>query len=138
MPRDSAAVLSGEPAPVFQTGSVRDPDLLAQEESQRNRAAWDRFVDRTLVEWGRNPAALEDEGFIPPSYAAVSRACEVAMFLRDKGLPPPTKIVPDGEGGICFERAEGESSVSLNINADQTMELLTFDDCRLRARYPVG
>lgn len=135
MPTDSAAVLSGERRPVFATANVREPELIGRQQANKVEQAWDRFIDRNLVEWGRNPSALEDEDFVPPALDVINLACKLAMALRDEGLAPPTMVVPDGEGGISFERVEGELSEYLNIHANQTVELLTFDDCRLRARH---
>jgi len=135
MAMDSAAVLSGERMPVFPTASVREAELVQREQTERNRQAWDRFIDGSLVEWGRDASALEDEGFVPPSLEVVSLASHTAMALRDQGLAPPTRVVPDGEGGISFERVEGIYSVSLNVHADLTLELLSFDNCRLSARH---
>lgn len=77
---------------------------------------------------------LEDEGFVPPNPEVIGLACEVALHLRNEAWDPPTSIVPDGEGGISFERVEGARFASLNIYADQSVELLNFDDCRLRSR----
>jgi hypothetical protein len=114
--------------------SVCEIELSGKEQVEKNRAAWEKFFDDTLIEWGRDTAALEDEGFIPPSIEAVNQACKVVRDCQDAGWPPPTKIVPDGEGGISFERTDGTLFESLNIYADQSMELLTFNDCRLCSR----
>lgn len=135
MPTDSPAVLSGPRREVFPTANVREAELSEGLEAERNKAAWNRFIDGTLVEWGRDVAVLKDEGFIPPSLDVVNLACQVAMSLRDAGCAPPTKIVPDGEGGISFERVVGRVSASLRIYADQTGEFLLFDDCRLTERH---
>jgi len=135
MALDSAAVLSGEPLTVFETASVVEPELKESEQTEKNRECWDKFIYGTLIEWGRNVSALEDEGFIPPGLEIINLACQTALAMRDQGFPPPTRIVPDGEGGISFERVVGTHSDSLNIYADRTIELLSFDDCRLSARY---
>jgi len=134
MATDSAAVLSGEQVPVFSTASVREGDLVRREQMERNRRGWDGFIDRCLVEWGRDPGALADEGFAPPNLKAIDLACAIALALKDEGLAPPTRIVPDGEGGLCFEHVDGDWFVSLNIYADLTVELLDFNDCRLLTR----
>ena len=135
MATDSAAVLSGERMPVFATASVRESELTEKGRAERNRQAWDKLVDTRLVEWGRDASSLEDEGFVPPALDVVNLACRIAMLLRDEGLAPPTRVVPDGEGGISFERVEGKLSVSLNVYANLTVELLSFDDCRLCIRH---
>ncbi len=137
MPTDSAAGLFGEQLAVFARASVRDAELAQGADSERDRMAWITLVDTVLVEWGRNPSALEDEDFIPPNPDVINLACRVALECRDAGHPAPTRIVPDGEGGICFERVEGSISSSLRIYADQTGELLVFDDCHLAGRYPL-
>ena len=134
MSPDSAAVLSGPREPVFRTANVRDAELTNREETEKGKASWNKFIDGSLIEWGRDPTVLEDEGFIPPSLEVVRLACQVAVDFRDERLPAPTRVVPDGEGGICFERIEGSMSVSLRIYADRTGELLVFDDCRLSDR----
>jgi len=134
MATDSAAVLSGQRRVVYPTASVRDPELIDSAATGANRAMWDRMIDSTLIEWVRGTAAMEDDGFVPPTPEVISRACEVAMALRDQGWVAPTRIVPDGEGGIAFEHIDGDSSVSLSIHADESVEILTFEDCRLSGR----
>ena len=131
---DGATMLSGKPTPVFATASVREAELVTKEQTDRDTAAWDRSIDDTLVEWGKDPMALEDDDFIPPSPDVIDFACQVATELRDEGAPPPTRVVPDGEGGVSFERVDGDVSVALNIYSDRTAELLIFDNCRLRTR----
>lgn len=138
MPTSSAAVLSGEPMPVFATPNVRESELYEKKQGEKNKKGWDKFIYDTLVEWGKDVTALEDEDFIPPNPDVIYLACRVAMKCRDKGFVPPTRVVPDGEGGISFEWVEEDISRSLNIYADKSIELLTFDDCRLcdRRRLP--
>jgi hypothetical protein len=137
MPTDSPIVLSGQPTPMVRTPSVRDPDLIDSAETQANMMGWTKFIDRTLVEWGRNPAGVVDDDQVPPTHEAIELSCQIAMKLRDAGAPPPTRIVPDGDGGICFERVEGRKSCSLRVYPDRTAELLAFDDCRLLTRVPL-
>lgn len=134
MPTDSPAVLFGERKPLFAAANVRDAELTRTEKTEKNEEAWNELIDKTLVEWGRDASVLEDDGFMPPDLDVINFACQVAMACRDAGCPPPTRIVPDGEGGISLEHVEGELSTSLNIYADRTVELLSFVDCRLRHR----
>ncbi len=131
---NSAAVLSGKPMPVFVTPDLREYELSEKKQGEKNKKGWDGFIDSPLVEWGRDTTALEDEDFVPPNPDVINLACKVAMSFRDEGIVAPTRVVPDGEGGISFERVEDKISESLNIYADKSIELLTFDDCRLRDR----
>jgi len=135
MPADSAAVLAGERKPSFEMSNVRDADLAESHPVQNSRQAWDEFIDRVLVEWGRNPDALEDDDFLAPGLEIIDMACQVAIAFRDEGFPPPTRVVPDGEGGVCFERDADQVFESLRIYSDETIELLRFQDCRLIGRY---
>ncbi|NLF32408.1 MAG: hypothetical protein GX591_16150 [Planctomycetes bacterium] len=134
MLKDSSVALSGERRLVFAEPHVREAELVKRERAEENRAAWDSFIDRCLVEWGRNSQALQDDDFIPPDTDVIQLACEIALGMRDEGVAPPTMVVPDGEGGVSFERIEGNVSASLNIHADSTVELLVFEDCRLSQR----
>ena len=138
MPKDSPATLSDPYEETFPAADVGEAELSETLETQQSKVEWNRFIDNKLVEWGRDANPLQDEGFIPPSVEVVNSACKVAMLLRDDGCPPPTKIVPDGEGGISFECIEERASASLRIYADQTKEFLIFDDCRLTERRRLG
>ena len=62
------------------------------------------------------------------------------MELRDAGCAAPFCVVPDGEGGIAFERRSGDFFHSLEILADGWIELSTFKNCRLQSklRIPVA
>ncbi|MCD4825082.1 MAG: hypothetical protein K8S55_10770 [Phycisphaerae bacterium] len=133
-PTVSDAILSGNRQVTDATPDVAEAELSMGAQSEENRDAWDRFIDDTLVEWGRNISILEDENFEPPSAEIINLACTVALDLRDAGGTPPTRIVPDGDGGISFERVDGTSFVSLDIYSDQSIEFLEFDDCRLVSR----
>lgn len=95
------------------------------------RARWDELVDSYLIEWGRDPSRFDGEEIVPPTEASIGRACEVAGLCRDGAWPPPLRVVPDGEGGVVFERRVGDIFESLEILADGRVELNTFKDCRL-------
>lgn len=101
-----------------------------------NRDRWEDFIDSPLVVWGKDPSCLQDdeEGIIAPTREAVNRACVLAIKMRDQDAPPPTRVVPDGEGGISFERRLGDVFQSMDVSGDGSVELVTFHDCRLVSR----
>ncbi len=134
MPPTGDTLLSSERQVIHETSDVREGELSEKAQDEKNKEAWQRFIDYTLVEWGKNISDLEDENFEPPNIDIINLACTVATELQDKGWLPPTRIVPDGEGGISFEHADGTYFVSLNIYSDRSIEMIGFDDCRLDFR----
>jgi len=129
----NTAVLSGNPKPMFETADVRETEK--NEISHTNyKILWNRFIYEKLVEWGRGTTAMEDDGFIPPTPEVIDKACEKAQEWRDSGFPPPTRVVPDGEGGISFKRDDGDISESLSIYTKKSGEFLRFEGCHLSER----
>lgn len=104
------------------------------DQEERFKAAWQRLIDYKLIEWGCNPTVIEDDGIEPPDTDTIQRAVELAKRFRDESLPPPDNVVPDGDGGIVFERREGDVSEVLHVWDDGTQEYLRFHDSRLVER----
>jgi|GEM_PF-1577474 len=107
------------------TGAASDDSLVTagQNEGEVVRKAWNTLIDSKLIEWGRDPSLLEDDELIPPSRAAIQRAVDLAIRLRDEEkLPAPKRVVPDGDGGVVFERWEGEISESFEISESGGIE----------------
>lgn len=124
--------LAGPVVSQIQTNAASDAELTSAVCPERR--LWDHVIDNQLVEWGQDPEALADDGLIPPSEEIVRQACRLAMQLRDEGVPGPLRVVPDGEGGICFERRAEPYFQTLSIRQDGTIEMLTFKDCQLQSR----
>lgn len=95
---------------------------------------WDRIIDQHLVEWGRDPSGFDSDEIVPPSREIIHAACHVAMRLRDENWAAPLRVVPDGDGGIAFEHEDGASFQTLHLQADGSVELLTFRDCKIVGR----
>ena len=116
---------------VAQTNAAND-DALASASSAAER--WQEFIDNTLIEWGRAPQMIEDDGILPPSPRALHVAAVLAIELRKKGLPPPLRIVPDGDGGVVFERRTENGMISIAIDLDGSIEHLLFRNGQLQFR----
>jgi len=127
--------LAGPVVSQIQTNAASDAELTSAEYPESS--LWDRVIFSQLVEWGKDPDALADDGLVPPSEAIIHLACTWAMKFRDQGAPGPLRVVPDGEGGICFERRAEPYFQTLNIRQDGTVEMLTFKDCQLQSRVPL-
>lgn len=128
------AGLIGEPDEGAFTRAVDDTLLSSSREMER-RAAWDVVVGR-IVEWGRDPQRLEDEGNVPPSFAAVRRAGRFALILRDDGARAPDWAVALGDGGIAFRWAGGTpgNDVTLEIDAEGGTEAIRMEQFRIVSR----
>jgi hypothetical protein len=108
--------------------------------TDEGRDAWQRLIDEKLIEWGRHPEQFEGDGYKAPSADNLVRATELVAYCRDKGVLPPLRMAPDGEGGIMFDWKNSSLPyhVVAQIHADGGMELLVFDDCKLVARNRIG
>ena len=102
---------------------------------QAARESWQRIIDHQLIEWGRNPSQLADEGVEPPSAETIQRAILLAEACRDNTFPPPNSVVPDPNGGIVFERREREVSEVFHIWDDGSVEYCGFQGLRLVDRW---
>ncbi len=117
------------------TGTAKNESLWAMErEAGENRRAWSNIIDRKLIEWGRDPTRLEDEDVVPPSFEAIKAASDSAMALRDKSIEAPKRVVPNGDGGIVFERWEGSVSETIEVFEDGSIEYCRYRDTRLTHR----
>ncbi len=97
---------------------------------------WQGLIDYQLIEWGRDPGQLEDEGIQPPSMETIELAIWLASSLSRADLPPPTRIVPDANGGIVFERRERNVFESIRLSADGSAEYCAFENSHLVKREP--
>lgn len=97
-----------------------------------NRGKWDELIDYRLIEWERE---LDDEGVEMASRRTISLAIQLSQLFRDRGWAPPDRVVPDPNGGIVFERREGDASEVLHVWEDGTVEYSRFQGTRLIARW---
>ena len=131
------SLLSETVQPDVETKAAAPDSILDRAAGAANREVWNRVIDRNLVEWGVRPPDSGEEGFVPPTPTVIGLACQWAQRLRDIGVAAPQRVVPDGDGGIAFERSDQEWFSSLDILADRSVELLTFRNCRLVTRQPL-
>jgi hypothetical protein len=123
--------------PITKQWSVVSKELLDARDDEWRRAAregWQEIIDRKLIEWGRDPARLEDEGVEPPTKETLQRAIHLAEAFRDEGLPNPNSVVADPNGGIVFERRERNMSEVFHLWDDGSMEYQRFEGTRLVER----
>ena len=129
----SESTLMGRTTRLVGTGAADDRSLVFQRQTEAARG-WGTVIDQLLL-WWENPAwAGDDEGFVAPARSATELALQLAQTWRDQGVVAPLRVIPDGEGGIAFERREGPCFTSLRIALDGLVELLNFENSRLVSR----
>jgi hypothetical protein len=109
-------------------------DRIEREREDRGRLdGWLAIVDRDLIEWGRHPESIEDDGLEPPTPAALASASRLACLLRDNGAPLPTNVAPTVDGGIAFHYEDKDKDVFMTIEVDAAgnRELRFFHEGRL-------
>ena len=132
----ASTTISEQPKDPFSDKSEKGTPISEQKERQVDVDAWNT-IDGKLIEWGRDPSQLEDEDIIPPSSDAIASASKFACEFRDQGKPAPLRVVPNGDGGIVFRWEYGETSISVEIEADESKELRCFHNCRLKFQGPL-
>jgi len=130
-------LLTDEPLPSMSTGAAPEASLASDlTRSDVYRMRWQEVIDEKLVEWGRNPAHLGEIDLIPPTRAAIRSAVRIARDMCDASPSPapPMRVVPDGDGGVVFERWEDSSSESIEINGDGGAEYVRIRTHRVVQR----
>jgi hypothetical protein len=131
----SDATISEKVETPYRSGAADSPALSdALSNRQKNRSGWQHFIDYMLVEWGKDPTRLAEDGLTPPSAKAIRGACVLAGIFRDEDKEAPLRVVPSGDGGIVFERAYGEFFEKIEIEEDGSVEWATFRNSRLLSR----
>ena len=104
----------------------------------RLRQAWQRIIDEKLFLWLQHPEQLEDDDQIAPTGTVVRIAMDIAERVRDAGMPPPGSVTVDSNGGIVFERRDGEEAEVIHVWDDQTVDFLKFRGSQLIFRSPLS
>lgn len=131
--------ITHDPQTPVGTGAVSDDALLQPvAETQAWKEAWRRVIDDKLIEWGRNPEALEEDDLIPPTARAVQVAGEIAIEMRNAGEPAPKRVVPDRDGGIAFERWEGDETVTIMVSEDGAIEVIMWVGSKIITSRRIG
>lgn len=71
-----------------------------------------------------------ERGLISPTQPALERAKYILQKINGDGVLP-TRIVPNGEGGIVFELNEENASVNLEIFDDGNSQTRVFINCKM-------
>lgn len=123
--------LCGNEAPEYRTRGIADEALMSGlQPSRTDDDGWMTCV-YSLREWRSSPPDWEEDGIEVPSRRLLQLAEEIAFALRAKQQPEPMRVLPDGDGGVVFERRQGALYEALNVTADCTVSLKRFRSGRL-------
>ncbi|MHB1038250.1 MAG: hypothetical protein ACYC35_27830 [Pirellulales bacterium] len=132
---DSSRFLSPSPIePVWTNVDAATPFSRDAAREAADHSAWQQLIDHKLIEWGRDPDAIEDEGVDAPTRATVCSAIELAKTLGAAGLPAPGSVARDPNGGIVFEFCEKNVTEVFYVWDDGTIEYQKFEGSRLIER----
>jgi hypothetical protein len=106
---------------------------ITRDDARENEARrkWQDIIDYQLIDWGMNPSQFDDEGDEPPSRETVGVAIRVATEFQKDGRVAPSRVVPDAQGGIVFERKERNLFETIRIQPDGKIEYSVFRNSRL-------
>jgi len=122
------ALLPEQPSPVL---------LIDEEEILSQQRTWNAIGD-LLRKWMRDPRAAIDDDYQAPTPLAIQRGLAWVGIWRDASSPTPTRMSPDGEGGVSFEWRRGQDFVEFLIEGSGLAELRVFSRCRLLRRVSYG
>ena len=103
-------------------------------DEQKYQDDWQREIDYKLIEWGKDTSKLEDEDFKPPTIQSITKAIKFAKSKRDKLVPSPLRTVPNGDGGIVFERRNGSTFETVEFDENGLQEHSVFENSKLITR----
>ena len=123
---------------IIEPGPATAETLSIGARVRQNQDAWQAVIDSTLIEWGRNLNIFQNDELEPFTKESIRKAWLLATISRNIEAPPPTRVVPDGNGGVVFEREGRSVFMSLNVDHTGAVELLTFKDGRLLSTQAIG
>jgi hypothetical protein len=86
--------------------------------------AWSRNL-RKVQGWLRDPPILED-GETPPTAPAID-ICIRIFASQQTRMPAPTRVIPNGEGGLIAEWISGTRTMVIEINEDLSVEFTVLE-----------
>lgn len=112
--------------------------LVGPEPESANAAGWQKIVDVHLRNWWYGVPGLEEEGLVSPTRTVLNAAIKIVEALAEQSFDPPSRVVPNGEGGIIFERYErrGQDQIyeTIEIFKNLEMELSLYKNSKLLLR----
>jgi hypothetical protein len=81
-----------------------------------------QVIEGPLVQWERGDVeGPQEEGFEAPTPTSVIAGKRLANQMYRENSLPPTRVIPDGSGGISFELKIGSNLTMFRILSDGTI-----------------
>ncbi len=122
-------ILGGSHQPLFlvdHADSLAEKHLVEHQQEASAAQGWESII-KELRKWLFNPDLVDIEDADPPSRQIISKAIELAQEFKQKEFSAPLRVLPDLEGGIVFERREGDYYETVTLNADIEVEIERYE-----------
>lgn len=94
---------------------------------------WRRTFDK-LEAWFRDPSVTRDDDIEPPTREIIDLVAGVASHNQRCGAPAPTRMMPNGEGGIVLEWVKGDDVFTWEFESDGCLEVTHYSGGRRVSR----
>lgn len=94
-------------------------------------------VARKVASWLLDPPSVDDEDLIAPTRLAIESAEIMFSFAEESNWALPSRVVPDGDGGIVLERHEGDVFWSVAIDDGGEVEIMLLDRGKVVGRKSI-
>ena len=111
--------------------------LVAQQRAQpleRHEGWFDFLAD--LQRWKADPALVDSGDNVLPSPEVFEKATAVGTKLFLNFRDSPTFVIPTSDGGIAFERHDGNVTEMIIVNPDATAEFIGVREAAVFLRRP--
>jgi hypothetical protein len=124
--------------PIVHTAAAASAALSGNfADTTANAQEWGR-IRRRLSNWQRNPDEAGDDEITPPSSRSIDVAANIADAFAQRNIDAPDQVVPAGDGGLAFERFEGDVYEVIEVRPDGSCEWKLFENCKLQERRTVS
>ena len=114
--------------------------LIEPEPSVASFKGWQGIITY-LSNWWYGVPGMEEEGLTPPTKQVLAHAISIAKSLEKQPIEPPSRVVPNGEGGIIFEHYgySGNDRIyeTIEIFDNLNVELSYYKNSRLISKKPI-
>lgn len=99
---------------------------MIPEQHQHYANNWN-IVTTQLNAWGDNPKLISEYDLTPTTSKVITQALLVVRVFSAIGVPPPERILPDGEGGVRFEYAGNNAFAVFSVENDLQLKYSVYD-----------
>lgn len=123
--------MPAETLPLSQFESITKPEKRLETSltdmnniEQTNLIGWQEAKD-CLQEWWRHGIPELDVELVPPTHEVLEKAFKIADDIAKRAFKndPPSRVLPNGEGGIVFERFQNEAGVQYHVTIEISKDL---------------